>query len=569
MPDLVIGSRRASPGRALRATGLLVALGATALVVAWFIYRRSVAYDVPDGEPVSAPIEVEQVDGVGVGLRWSEARLTHVGGLTVVRAAGEPFAIGAAHGRLLGPRLPATLAGFGPSIDALAGDGGWFGFTQAMRKDWRLRFVDDGITDRHRRGLAGLVRGAAQSGVDRSYQEVLRTATVLDIGQPSATTAEVQTRNLARALTVVAPQAGAATDRLWVGRSFALPGLVDGGDGLGAPVLFIVKPTGRQAWAGVGWPGLTGVVTGVNAAGLAIMVHPTRTRDVRASRSAVPIALIAREILEECTDLDAAIKKLEATPTLGAAAFVIVDGARGRWAVVDRSPTRVGVRRAPASRAVGDVLVSGAFADDPENDRQLRTAATVARAARAERLAAIPPADAAAVATLLRDRRGADEAVLPIGHRAALDDVAAAHVVVLDPASLQLWIGDGPGAGARLRGFDLRHELRGEGDRPVPPADLAPDPEADRGAAEQVRAARRELRAARGALNRGAPGRAAEAVARARALAPLLPEAWVVAGAVAQARGDRAGALAAWRRWFELGADDPGLAATLSSAVAP
>jgi hypothetical protein len=190
MPDLVIGSRRASPGRALRATGLLVALGATALVVAWFIYRRSVAYDVPDGEPVSAPIEVEQVDGVGVGLRWSEARLTHVGGLTVVRAAGEPFAIGAAHGRLLGPRLPATLAGFGPSIDALAGDGGWFGFTQAMRKDWRLRFVDDGITDRHRRGLAGLVRGAAQSGVDRSYQEVLRTATVLDIGQPSATTAE-------------------------------------------------------------------------------------------------------------------------------------------------------------------------------------------------------------------------------------------------------------------------------------------------------------------------------------------------------------------------------------------
>ena len=58
MPDLVIGSRRASPQRALRTTGLLVALVVTAFVVAWFIYRRSVAYEVPSGEPVASPIEL-------------------------------------------------------------------------------------------------------------------------------------------------------------------------------------------------------------------------------------------------------------------------------------------------------------------------------------------------------------------------------------------------------------------------------------------------------------------------------------------------------------------------------
>ncbi|MBK9029753.1 MAG: hypothetical protein IPL61_00165 [Myxococcales bacterium] len=569
MPDLVIGSRRASPQRALRATGLLGGLVVTAFVVAWFIYRRSVAYDVPSGEPTTAPIELEQAAGAGVRLRWADASLAFRGNLTVLRAHGEPFAIGAAQGRLLAARLPAMAAALAPSIDALAGSGGWFGgLTSGMRKDWRLRFVDDGVTEPHRRALAGLTRGASQSGVRLSYTEALRDAAVLDVGLPAPWTAEVQTRNLTRSLTVVAPQPN-AVERLWVGRSFALPGVGDGGEAAATPVVTFAHPTGRQAWAGVGWPGLTGVVTGVNAAGLVVMVHPTRTRDVRSARGALPITLLARDVLEECADLDAAIKKIEATPTLGAAAFVLVDGAHGHWAVVDRSPTRFGVRRDPVVRAVGDVLGSTAFADDPENDRQRRTSASVTRVERADKLAQVALADPAAVADLLRDRRSlADEGLAP-GHRGAIDDVAAAHVVVIDPASMAMWVADGVGAGARMRGFDLRHELRGEGDRPIPPADLPASVDASDGQAEAVRAGRRELRIARKAWRSGARARAAEAVARARALAPNLPEAVLLAGTIADGRGDRAGAVAAWARWFELGADDPGLAATLRAAVTP
>jgi isopenicillin-N N-acyltransferase-like protein len=569
MPDLVIGSRRASPQRALRTTGLLVGLVVTAFVVAWFIYRRSVAYEVPSGEPVAAPIELEETPGAGTRLRWADASLSYRNNLVVLRASGEPFAIGAAQGRLLAERLPAMAAAWAPTIDALAGTGGWFGgWTKGMRKDWRLRFIDDGVTEPHRRALAGLVRGAALSGVSLSYTEALRDAAALDVGLPASWTAEAQTRNLTRALTVVVPQAPAG-DRLLVGRSFALPGLGDGGDAAAMPVITIARPTGRLAWAGVGWPGLTGVVTGINSAGLVVAIHPTRTRDVRSARGALPIALLAKDVLEEAADLDAAIKKIEATPTLGAAAFVVVDGAHGHWAVVDRSPTKSGVRRDPASRAVGDVLGSTAFADDPENDRQGRTSASVERAARAAQLAAQPIADAAGLAALLRDHRSTVDAGLPLGHRAAIDDAAAVHVVVFDPQSLQMWVAGADGAGARMRGFDLRHELRGEGDRPMPPADIDGAFDADPTQLDAVRAARVALRAARAALRTVGRGRAGEHLARALALAPNLPEAAVLAATLADARGDRPAAQAAWRRWFELGADDPGLAATLGSRVSP
>lgn len=568
MPDLVIGSRRASPQRALRTTGLLVALVVTAFVVAWFIYRRSVAYEVPSGEPVAAPIELEQTAGAGTRLRWADASLSYRNNLVVLRASGEPFAIGAAQGRLLAERLPAMARAWAPTIDALAGSGGWFGgWTKGMRKDWRLRFIDDGVTEPHRRALAGLVRGAALSGVNLSYTEALRDAAALDVGLPASWTAEAQTRNLTRGLTVVVPQAPTG-DRLLVGRSFALPGVGDGGDAAAVPVITMARPTGRLAWAGVGWPGLVGVVTGINSAGLVVAIHPTRTRDVRSARGALPIALLAKDVLEEAADLDAAIKKIEATPTLGAAAFVVVDGVHGHWAVIDRSPTKSGVRRDPASRAVGDVLASTAFTDDPENDRQGRSSASIERTARAAQLAALPIADATALAGLLRDRRSTVDAGLPLGHRAAIDDAAAVHVVVFDPQSLQMWVAGG-GAGARMRGFDLRHELRGEGDRPIPPPDIDAALDLDPTQLDLVRAARAALRSARAALHTVGRGRAGEHLARALALAPNLPEAAVLAATLADARGDRQAAQVAWRRWFELGADDPGLAATLGPRVSP
>lgn len=569
MADLVIGKRRHSPQRALRATGLLVALVIAAFVVAYFIYRRSVAYDVPGGDPPRHELVLDQPSpGARARLRWGDASLSQLGEISVVRAAGEPFAIGAAHGRLLAGQVPANVRAFAPTLTGLAGNGGLFGdWTHGLRVDWRLRFVDDGTPDRHRRSLAGLVRGARQSGVAVDYAALLRTNAALDIGVPARWTAEAQSRRLTRALTFVAPQAGASAGRLWVGRSFAMPGVGDGGDAAASPVVRFVRPAGRLAWASVGWAGSVGVVTGINAEGLVVTVHPVSTRDVRATRTARPIALLARDVLESAHDLDEAVKLIESTPTLGAAAFVIVDGQRGQWAVVERSPTRVGIRRAPAEPAVGDVLASQAFSDDPENDRARRISASPRRLQRVARLLREPPADAAAAAAVLRDRRSPEDEGLPLGHRAAVDDAAAVHVVLFDPASLAMWVADGPGAGSRMRAFDLRHELRGEGDRPIPPADIAADATQDPQAVIATRRARAELRLARELAPRDR-GRARERIARALALAPSLPEALVASGNLAQAAGDRAGMRAAWERWLELGPDDPGTEAAIRAALA-
>jgi hypothetical protein len=560
MPDLLIGGRRSRRQHAVRAASLAAALAIAAVIVAWFIYRRSVSYDEPDGALPAHPVVAHRVaPGAPPVLRFGDAELAWLGGIAVLRVAGDPFAIGGTHGRLLATEVAAALAPLSTAVrDTVDDDGVIASLFRGMRTEWRFRFLDDGQTDADRRIAAGMARGAARAGVELDFTALVRDQAALDLGAPSPATDEAAQRTLARALTVVAPQGGPVPGRLWIGRSFALPGLADGGDAAARTVVVsLVKPAGRIAYASIGWPGLAGAVTGVNAEGIAITVHPVRAGGVRATRTARPIALLARDVLEVATDLDAAIKLIETTRTLGAASYVIADGKTGRWAVVERTPIRAHVQRTPEP-ATGDVLVAPAFADDPDNDRARRVLASGDRVRRAARLARTPPVDVAAAAAILRDRRSLDGAVRPAGHRGVVEDPAALHVALIDPTALVVWVADG-GPGARMRAIDLRHELRGEGDRPTPPADVPPDPEVEPELVARLRAARAELRLARKALADGGVASAQEHAARAMIRAPQLPEGLQVVAEIAKRRGDAEAARAAIEAWLDNGADSPQL----------
>ncbi len=555
VPDLVIGGRRSGVPRPWRAGVIAVAMLGVALVVGWFIYRRSVSYEVPSGEVSGAITSVQTAPGAPPALMYGSSSLTWVGGLPVLRVAGEAHVIGAAQGRLLAPWLPAVVAAATPSIEHTVSDDGLFGSTtHTMRLAWRWRFIDDGLVDQDRRMVAGMTRGAEASGVNVSFTDLVRSQAVLDVGAPSPRTDEAEQKSLAQSLTVIAQQAQAPA-RVWIGRTFSLPGMDDGGDAE-IPVLTIAHPEGRIAWAGVGWPGQVGVVTGVNAQGIAIMVNPVRTSDVRPTRTARPVALLARTVLEQAKTLDEAVKLIETTPTLGAAVIVLVDGTSGTWVLVERTPSKAIIERSPKLTALGDVLTTNALSSDPENDRARRMLASHARVERATKLLRAPLADVGALAAVLRDQRAVDESPRPAGHRGVVDDGRAVQSVILDPSSLELWIAD-PHSGGRMRAFDLRHELRGEGDRAAPSADIPIDPAFDADRLPNLVAARADLRVARGALQSGDAERADEACARARARAPTLPEALELEALIAQQRGDTARAHAAYAAWIEGGPDDP------------
>ena len=558
MADLVIGGKKAGPPRGWRAAMIALGMVLAAVIVGWFIYKRSVHYDVPPGR-VSGQLTADLATTPGSPvLHFGNATLTWLGGIAVIDARGDAHELGAAQGRLLGSALEATDLAMGPSLASIVGREGWFGgATHDLKVDWRLRFLDDGMTDEDRRWVAGLARGAQASGVDVGFGELLRDQTVIDIGRASPDTAEFEQHALVRSLAIVVPQpATAGVQRLWVGRSLSLPGLADGGRAAAAPLVTFAHPDGKNAWVSVGWPGSAGVVTGVSSQGLVVMVNPARTRDVQPTRTARPIALLARSVLEEAQTLDEAVKLIQATPTLGAASFVLVDGESGKVVTVERSPVTAVTIHGVVPLVVGDILGASAFAGDPDNDRSRRVSPAPTRVTRLTKALHVPLVDLAGLVTLLHVRHGADDAPLPTGHRGAVEDPTAVQTVIIDPHLLVMWVQD-PAAPTRLRGLDLRHALRGEGDRAAPPADLVFEPTTGAHDPLSVRGARGHLRTGRRALVAGHLDVAREAVARALVLCPDLPEAIELMAQIADRAGDHGGATQWWGRWLDGGADDP------------
>ena len=549
----------------------VLVLAFSVMVVAWFIYRRSVSYDVPPSGVANLAITASPDAAAANAVRWGDNALEFHGGIAQLSISGDATQLGAAQGRLLATSIAAAIPPMRTAIeDAVTVKGWWGEATRSWRIDWRYRFIDDGMTERDRQWVAGMVRGAAASGVTLSYEDVLRAQVALDVGAASPDTEEGELRAISRSLTFVTPQqtppltgalAGPA-GHAWIGHITALPGLADGGDQARAtPVLTIAHPQGHLAWAGIGWPGLAGVLSGVNSEDIAVFVHPVRTFDVRPTRTARPILMLARDVLESAHTLDEAVGVLQHTTTLGAARFVVVEGHTGRWAIVERTPVKAQLIRSPPTPAVGDVLTSVAFAEDPENDRARRMLPTMARLDRVNRLVRGPLADAASVVALLRDRKTVDEMIHPIGHRGVIADPAAVQITVLDPSTMTLWIADG-GTSSRFRAFDLRRLLLNLDDRPAPPNDIAADTSSgDLDAAAIVDAARVLLRAARHAAVSGDDARADELATLAMARAPQLPEAVELAATIARRRGQRDRARTLFDTWFTLGADMPAQAA--------
>lgn len=549
----MIGARRTvTVSRPWRAGAIGFALLSVAGVVAWFVFQRSVAYDLPKGTVTGEVIE-RPAPGAGVELGYGESSLAWSGGIAVLRSAGDDHAIGAAHGRLLAPLLRPMVDAIRPSIEGTVGDQGRLGrITHDMRLAWRWRFIDAGLGDSDVLRVAGALRGAAAGGVAVTFADLLRAQAVLDVGVPADSSGELVAT--ARSLTVIAQQAQMPS-RIWIGRTFSLTGLADGGDAA-VPIVSITRPNGRIASASIAFPGQLGAVTGINAQRIAVMVGPARTRDVRPTTVARPCAVLAQEVLEQAKSLEDAIKIVEQTPTLGSALFVIAEGSTGKWVLVERTPSKAVVERAPSRSAFGNVLTTSAFAADPDNDRARRSLASAKRVERAAQLLRAPLTSVTAVADVLRDQRGIDATPRPPGHREAIDDGRDSQVAILDPTSMELWVAD-RSAGGRMRAFDLRHELRGEGDRAAPPADIAADPSTEPERGPALAAARADLRIARTDFRRRDLRSANEACARARARAPRLPEALQLCASIAQARGDLARAQQLYMRWIDGVPDDP------------
>jgi isopenicillin-N N-acyltransferase-like protein len=225
--------------------------------------------------------------------------------------------------------------------------------------------------------------------------------------------------------------------------------------------VFFVRGEGDGVlpFASVAWPGLVGVLSGMNVEGVAIVVNGGRARDPETT--GMPVVFALREVLERAHDTAEAIAILGAQQVM-VSHIVMVTDAHGKTAIVERAPGVPAFVRdafADPDRVAVTNHFEGPLASDPRNEVVRRTSTTLPRRARAdELLSAVGPHQGSVprAVAMLRDHACAGGVPCELGDRRAIDALIATHGIVADTTDRVLWVSAGPHLSGKFVRFDLR-----------------------------------------------------------------------------------------------------------------
>ncbi|HLK39249.1 MAG TPA: C45 family peptidase [Polyangiaceae bacterium] len=391
---------------------------------------------------------------------WTRVRA----GLRLVYLEGSPEAIGAAHARLLRERMVADETEIQSEYERHVP---WWAVRTAIEDFSRVRYrhIAEGIPDARRREIAAealAFKPDPYASHMPTYQRMVFLYSLYDIALPLEHSPLVGCTSFA-----LAPR-DTADGHVLFGRAFDFEaGEVFDRD----KAVFLVREEGAVPFASVAWPGFVGVVTGMNAEGVVMVVHGARGR--RPVTDGIPVAFSLREALSHAHDTREAVQVLAAQRVL-VSHIVFVADASGHFAVVERAPAEPAfVRETEESTAVTNHF-EGPLASDPRNLRVRDTTTTLARRARAdERLGEITPGSAtpASALAILRDH-GCAAGPCALGDRRAIDALIATHGIIADATAKTLWVSAGPRLSGPFVRLDLHDLLSAKHD---PDSDRAPE----------------------------------------------------------------------------------------------
>ncbi|MBX7080589.1 MAG: hypothetical protein K1X88_15435 [Nannocystaceae bacterium] len=526
----------------------LALLGTTFVLVA-LLYSGYLNYTDLDAPDLEIRAESFVVSESGRQLEYGRSYLTRDGKLWLLHLEGSPEQIGDARGQLTARLFEELDAHVQGRIDARYG--AWLeGWTATMLTRWDYRDADRNLGDAYRRelGAMALAMPEAQGGRMSAYHRLFLyqsfdslVSRLDDVLVEGAAFAVARKRN------------GAEPGNLLAGRSLWFD--LDHGTEADR-IVTVVRPDGRYPFVSIGWAGLIGVVTGINARGIFVALDPARTDEPL--EDGMPGPLLVRRVLEEADTLEHAVEILRTASLRTSGIVMVADGVQRKAVVVE-----LGARERDDHRVVRgegepvvwatDHMLREAFEGDLQNDWVRRYTPSGYRYERlGELLAAAGDVDPGELAAILRDRRGTGGAELGLGNPNALENFAVAQAVVVDATAMVLWVGEGPSALGRFQAFDLSR-LLGRPDAPaVALDDLPPDPlffsEEYRDWLEAIEA----IAHARELLGRGYPDRALASAQVAHALAPDVGELHRLLGDIERELGHAEQAIAHYRRYLEL-----------------
>lgn len=221
-------------------------------------------------------------------------------------------------------------------------------------------------------------------------------------------------------------------------------------------LVMFVKPTHGYQFASVGWPGMIGVLSGMNEKGLSVTINAAK--GTIPTSAATPISILAREILQYAATIEEAYAIAQKRETFVSESLLIASANDGCAVVIEKTPEMIDLYKVTGSQIVStNHYNSEQLSKTADNIENIATSDSQYRYDRlTELLSEKTTIDYREAVEILRNRYGAEGKDLGIGNEMTLNQSIAHHAVVFQPEKLLLWVSTEPWQSGQFVCYDLK-----------------------------------------------------------------------------------------------------------------
>ena len=231
-------------------------------------------------------------------------------------------------------------------------------------------------------------------------------------------------------------------------------------------VVYFIKPDLGHPFVSVSWPGMIGVVSGMNLEGLTVTINAGKSDLPLVAKT--PIAILAREILQYAKNIDEAIAIAKKREVFVSESIMIGSANDGKAVLLEVSPNHFGIYDVPNSSELicANHFQSETYKNDKNNAKQITESHSKYRFDRMEELLdetqKVSPEDAVRI---LRDKSGLKDKSIGFGNEKALNQLLAHHGIVFQPEQKLVWISANPYQLGEFVCYDLKKIFDSKGNR--------------------------------------------------------------------------------------------------------
>ncbi len=209
-------------------------------------------------------------------------------------------------------------------------------------------------------------------------------------------------------------------------------------------IIMHINPDSGYEFTFITWASFIGVVSGMNDQGLTVTINAAKSD--YPTKSAMPISLLAREILQYAANIEEAISIAKKRKLFVSESLHIGSANDNSSVIIEKTPDELAVYKTDSSYLVcTNHFQSELLGNTETNKRDMAESPSVYRYERCEELIAKRPnADYLQVAEILRDMHGKNNMDIGMCNEKAMNQMISHHSIIFELNKKLMWVSTSP-----------------------------------------------------------------------------------------------------------------------------